>query len=37
MADPLCHPKDDVAAASRDAQADLEHALAYLARSRVPG
>jgi hypothetical protein len=36
MADPLCHPKDDVAAI-HDAQANLEHALAHLARGRVPG
>jgi hypothetical protein len=37
MADPLCHPKDDVATAIRDAQADLEHALAHLAHGRAPG
>jgi signal transduction histidine kinase len=32
MADPPTHPKDDVAAAIHDAQANLEHALAHLAR-----
>jgi hypothetical protein len=37
MADPLCHPKNDVAAAIHDAQANLEHALAHLAHGRAPG
>ena len=32
MADPPRHFKDDIAAAIHEAQADLEHALAHLAR-----
>ena len=32
MADPLRHPKDDVATSLHDAQANLEHVLAHLVR-----
>jgi hypothetical protein len=37
MADPPCHPKDDVATAIHGVQANLECALAHLARGRAPG